>query len=158
MAIRVKVGDVTVEADSESDLLTVLKAVGLSAATTAGKATNGSRPAAPPNGAPQGKDKLANFPDKLRSEAQRSVFGALLAHPDGLRDAQLRDAAGLKTNTELAGVMAALSKHAKALGVPRDRVLRKSVTGRPPHRSYHYKLTPGLRQAIADRGGAESQE
>lgn len=143
MGVKAKIGDIQFEFDTEADLRMFL--------------------AAAKNGVVSGQvvepetfvQKLRKFDQRIAArDKQRSLVKALLAGPEeGLTDAELRAHLGFRTNNELAGTMAGISKNAKGVGLSLEHVLtkRKLTDG-----SYRYRLTPDTREILANTKRAKS--
>jgi len=135
MTIKAKVGDVEFILETEADVRAFL------AATSNGAAM--SQPGLPPETFVQ---KLRNFYRRLGSKPlQLAMIRALAGEPEGLLDAQLREAVSIDSNQKLGGIMGGIAKNASGVGLALEQVLvkRKLATG-----AYHYRLTPDMRDAV----------
>lgn len=143
MSVKAKMGDIEFEFETEADLRVFL------AATRNGTATSQS-------GAPE------TFVQKLRSlhkrivgkDRQRQLLKALLdGSESGLSDEQLRQKLGLKSNNELAGTVAGISKNARSVGLTIEHVL---IRNKLANGTYLYRLTPDMRDILGSSSKTKS--
>jgi len=143
MGFRVKAKNVTVEVDSERELRSVLSILGVvsngavpTPATIASEQTSGER--------------LLKFLNHLPEGYQVIVIRSLAKATVGLTDVELRQHLGLANNSQLAGIMAGLSKNAGANGLSyEDIVERQQRTDVRDGSKYFYKLTDGMRDVVS---------
>jgi hypothetical protein len=139
MAIRARIGDLVFEVETESDLRLLLAVA---------KDSSTAQPAAEVEGV---GERLRRFLARLRSDGQRQVVRTLASAPEGLTDRELREALKIDSNNQLAGLMAGLSRHARAVGLRMEQVLVHRKV-RAPGVKYHYRLTADMREIA---GGKE---
>jgi hypothetical protein len=156
MAVRMNVKGVEMVAETADDVRTILAALG---ALENGAASHGEERASEPQRnsvrirkLDQSASQLNALVDRLGSDAQRAVLESLGKAPKGLRDHELRANLGLKTNVQLAGVLCGISRHAGALGIKTDQVMRKKRVRTPDgERGYYYELTRQMRDVLGHR-------
>lgn len=121
---------VAVEVEGESELGVALRALGALAPAQTTRNRNGSPPRAAVSDRPMG------------------LLHALSKAGDGLTDGELRRAIRVKSNNALAGLMAALSRQAKAKGLTLAEVVTKEelAPGGPDH--YRYRLTDRAQELL----------
>jgi hypothetical protein len=139
MAIKARIGNIVFEIETESDLRMFL------ATAKAGAVSLGAAPSSESVAA-----RLRRFRDRLGSRNQRAVIDALIRSPDGLTDVEIRAALGLETNSALAGIMAAISKNASAVGLQLEHVLTKRVLP-GPDAWYRYRLSSEMREVVTSK-------
>ena len=139
MAIRARIGELVFEVETESDLRLLLAVA---------KDTNTvGQPATQTEGV---GDRLKRFYARLRSDGQQRVVHALANAPEGMTDRELRSVLNIDNNNQLAGLVAGLSRHAKAVGLTREQVYtRRKVRG--PGVKYHFRLTADMREIMVSK-------
>jgi hypothetical protein len=154
MAFKVRLpNNIEIEAGTADELRVILSVVGVTSGVSSGV------PAGPPvirssTVTPESvSERLVAFVDRLRSPDQNKVLQVLAQFDDWLTDDELRARVGIQKKPALGGVMAALTKNAKAVGLKFDKhVMGKVVKRTPDRKPYHlYRLTPELRDLIRDR-------
>jgi len=137
MAIKARIGDVILEVETEADLRMLLAAAKSGALAVQAPAL--------PETVTERLTKL--YHTRLGSDRQRGLIKALARAPDGLTDTEIRSALGFASNTVLAGVMASISKNAKAVGLRFEHVLVKdTLAGNGA--LYRYRLSPEMREVV----------
>lgn len=136
MAIRIKVNNVVLEVDSESDLRTALGALG----ALPDQASVNGRTAAKPS------DPLGQLAKSLPPN-QKTVLKLLASSDEAVTDAEILKALGMETNLHLAGVMSGLVKNAKRVGLTlADLLIKGEQTNGSGNRAYTYQITAVARE------------
>jgi hypothetical protein len=150
VAIKVRVGDMTIEAENETDLKAVLRALGHA------PSTNGKSHAPSPATAPERSVAASNPVDsgsllalyKALPDRQRLALETM-AKDGGATDAELCAELGIERNA-LNGALMTLSKKARSYKLSLDHVLSSTVTRdrQKGTRVYTYRLTPEMNDAM----------
>lgn len=142
MGFRVRAKGVLVEADSERELRSVLSILGvISNGVASAPATVVSQPTS--------KERLLRFFNRLGEGYQVTAIRALAEATVGLTDIELRQHLGFGNNSQLAGVMAGLSKNAKSNDLTYDDVIEKQHTDGRDGSLYFYRLTDSMRAIVS---------
>ena len=142
MGFRVRSRGVTIEADSERELRSVLSILGV--------VPNGVAPvSAGVVRESTSSERLLPFFRGLSEGNQTRVLGALAEAAVGLRDVELRQHLDFRNNSQLAGVMAGLSKNARANGLNYEDIIEKQPSDGRAGSLYFYKLTDGMRDVVS---------
>lgn len=142
MGFRVRSKGVTIEADSERELRSVLSILGI--------VPNGVAPAsAGVVSEPTSSERLRPFFRGLGEGNQKRVIRALAEAAVGLTDIELRQHLDFRNNSQLAGVMAGLSKNANAKGLSHEDVIEKQHADGRDGSLYFYRLTDGMRDVVS---------
>ena len=161
MALRIRLGDVVIEADSASDLQTALSVVNKmkpqhKQETAAPPPAPAATPTMPMLFPPKGPVRQhMNLLRRLhgrgdRADGQLKVLRELAGAPNGLTDGELRKHLEYDDNSQLSGPMSGISKNCKAVGLPYEEVIRREKLDGG---GYHYSLTPEMQEAVeADQG------
>ncbi len=100
------------------------------------------------NGNLKGDSPLRNFISRLK-DRQKTVIRILVDNPEGVSDAQLREAVGAKNNEALAGVTSVMSKIAKSEGLRYDEIVEKTVlSSEVGNHAYNYKIVNAVRDEV----------
>jgi len=134
------VGPAEIEAETADDVRELLATLGLL------PASNGTAPKVNPNESIQ--DRLRRIRERVVRAEQVKVLRVLASAEEGMTDAELAEAASLPNTGSLPGIMQALSKYAKAVGLEPHHVMNKTVRKSDAGRSYHYRLTPEMRDIM----------
>jgi len=144
MAIRIRVGNLILEVDSEADLRTALAALNATSNKTVNSSSSGGRSSG---------DPIADLFKRLPAN-QKKLLKTVAANQDGVTDVELRKALSMATNNALAGVTAGLTKNAKKAGLELSEIVikeqRKNGSG---ERVYLYRVTPAARERLSKSPG-----
>lgn len=129
--------EVVVETETVTELRAALETLGYSGQalpSTDSESSGGSK-----------ATKLTRFWHRLGSENQRRVLLSLAERPTGMTDRELRELLGFKNNNELAGVLGAVGRNAKAVGATYDDVVSWQWKGE----DYLYRLTQEMSDVLS---------
>lgn len=147
MAMRVRKGDYTIEADTVDELREVLAILGLNVGTTA-KTERVSLKAVEPvpgDGTWSVKDMEA-LATGIKDKGSQVIL-ALWESPEGLTREELCKMIGVELGA-LGGVLASPSRSMAKLGIPYEGWLVKVTESRQGKEERIYRLAPTFRQAV----------
>jgi hypothetical protein len=135
MAFRLKTPDgIEIEVDTGDEFAQVLTSVRAGRNGSVVREQNGngnSQPQAPNRQYKLPPDPVAAFEafrTRVQSPKQRDLIRTLFNEKDWIADDVVRSHLGYKTNTQLAGLLCAITRHAKAVGIDQP-VVEKNADG-----------------------------
>jgi hypothetical protein len=133
MPIRIKKGELTIEADSESDLRSVLTLFG---------ELPGHEPSNESNG-----DRISRFLGFIKPPAKK-LLKRLLEVPAGQNDVQLREFLRVQDNRALGGIMTSVAKNAKKTKMDYKNLINKEHVNGTDGSLYLYTLSHAFRDLL----------
>lgn len=152
---RILLGNVVIECSSVEDAVQIASRLRTAKVEThpdtEAQASTSHQPVA--SGSRWTDGRVRDFLQKAKEGAKGRVLTALLDNPDGRTQKQLIEAANLSTGRELSGVLAGVIKNAIKVGAEPNDVYQREVLTIGGEKTYEYRLTESLRQAITRNGG-----
>jgi hypothetical protein len=141
--IKLRVGEVQIEVESEAELSSVLRSLPQLQAVTPGVVQeDGSR----------NSRRYARLVRRLRGGRHWTVIDALAHNDKGLSDVDLRSMRGLNAKMALGGSMSGISKLAAASKLEVRDILQRERLLDVPGARYRYRLAPEFREFVLRHG------